>query len=74
MVVVKIAAALLVIVAGPLCARRVVAFMPFGFPAWRRRAVVFFAVFGYDTLTTPPKKPRAAARRRAPFFCRSSWR
>ncbi|KAF0213373.1 MAG: amino acid permease APC superfamily [Methylocystaceae bacterium] len=65
MVVVKIAAALLVIVAGIPYVRveNWTPFMPFGFSGVAQgAAVVFFAVFGYDTLTTAAEEARAPQR------------
>jgi APA family basic amino acid/polyamine antiporter len=65
MVVVKIAAALLVIVAGLPYVRveNWTPFMPFGFSGVAQgAAVVFFAVFGYDTLTTAAEEARAPQR------------
>lgn len=65
MVVVKIAAALLVIAAGIPYVRvdNWSPFMPFGFSGVAQgAAVVFFAVFGYDTLTTAAEEARAPQR------------
>jgi APA family basic amino acid/polyamine antiporter len=65
MVVVKIAAAALVIVAGVPYVRveNWSPFMPFGFSGVAQgAAVVFFAVFGYDTLTTAAEEARAPQR------------
>lgn len=65
MVIVKIAAALLVIVAGLPYVRveNWTPFMPFGFSGVAEgAAVVFFAVFGYDTLTTAAEEARAPQR------------
>lgn len=65
MVVVKIAAALLVIIAGIPYVRveNWSPFMPFGFSGVAQgAAVVFFAVFGYDTLTTAAEEARAPQR------------
>lgn len=65
MVIVKIAAALLVIVAGLPYVRveNWTPFMPFGFSGVAQgAAVVFFAVFGYDTLTTAAEEARAPQR------------
>ncbi|MGE0236504.1 amino acid permease [Methylocystis sp.] len=65
MVVIKIAAALLVIAAGIPYVRveNWTPFMPFGFSGVAQgAAVVFFAVFGYDTLTTAAEEARAPQR------------
>jgi len=65
MVVVKIAAAVLVIVAGIPYVRveNWTPFMPYGFSGVAQgAAVVFFAVFGYDTLTTAAEEARAPQR------------
>ena len=65
MVVIKIAAVLLVIVAGLPYIRfeNWTPFMPFGFSGVTEgAAVVFFAVFGYDTLTTAAEEARAPQR------------
>ncbi|MEF3367173.1 amino acid permease [Methylocystis sp. 9N] len=65
MVIVKIAAVLLVIAAGIPYVRveNWTPFMPFGFSGVAQgAAVVFFAVFGYDTLTTAAEEARAPQR------------